>query len=32
MEVLMQPWAQGVLVVALIGLAVWWFKFRPQSY
>lgn len=32
MDTLSQPWVQGVLVLALIGLGVWWFKFRPQSY
>ena len=32
MEILYSPAAQIILVVALIGLAFWWFKFRPQSY
>jgi hypothetical protein len=30
MDFLFQPWVQGVLVVILIGLGVWWFKFKPQ--
>jgi hypothetical protein len=25
-----QTWVQILLVVVLIGLLVWWFKFRPQ--
>ena len=29
---LSQWWVQVVLVLLLIGLIVWWFKFRPQSY
>lgn len=30
MDFLYNPITQGVLVVVLIGLIVWWFKFRPQ--
>jgi cbb3-type cytochrome oxidase subunit 3 len=26
-----QAWVQGLLVLMLIGLGVWWFKFRPES-
>jgi hypothetical protein len=31
MDFMGQPWVQGLLVVLLIGLGVWWFKFRPES-
>jgi|GEM_PF-3179820 hypothetical protein len=30
MGLLEQGWFQIVLVVVLIALLVWWFKFRPQ--
>lgn len=30
MDFLSQGWVQIVLVLILVGLAVWWFKFRPQ--
>jgi hypothetical protein len=30
MDFLYEPWVQGVLVLILIALGVWWFKFRPQ--
>lgn len=30
MDILSQPWVQILLVLILVGLLVWWFKFRPQ--
>lgn len=30
MDMLGQTWVQVLLIVILIGLMVWWFKFRPQ--
>lgn len=30
MDFLYSPITQGALVVILIGLVVWWVKFRPQ--
>jgi hypothetical protein len=32
MDFLGQTWVQILLVVLLIGIGVWWFKFRPNSY
>ena len=32
MDFLSQPWVTPVGIVLLIGIAVWWFKFKPQSY
>jgi hypothetical protein len=29
---LSNPIIQVILVLLLVGLLVWWFKFRPQSY
>ena len=31
MDFLGQTWVQILLVVLLIGLGVWWFKYRPES-
>jgi cbb3-type cytochrome oxidase subunit 3 len=31
MDFINQGWVQIVLVLILIGLVVWWFKFRPQN-
>lgn len=30
MNFLSNPFVQIVLVLVLVGLLVWWFKFRPQ--
>lgn len=32
MDVMGNPIVQIVLVLILIGLLFWWFKYRPQSY
>lgn len=26
-----QAWVQAILVVLLIGIGIWWFKFKPES-
>jgi hypothetical protein len=31
MDFLGQAWVQGLLVVLLIGIGVWWFKFKPEG-
>jgi hypothetical protein len=31
MDFMGQTWVQIALVVLLIGIVVWWFKFRPES-
>lgn len=28
---LMQPWVTPVGIAILVGLGIWWFKFRPES-
>jgi hypothetical protein len=32
MDILENIWVQLFLLVVAIGLIVWWFKYRPQSY
>ena len=32
MDFLYNTWVQVALAIVLIGLIVWWMKFRPQSY
>jgi hypothetical protein len=32
MDFLSQPWVTPVGIVALIAIAVWWFKFRQPGY
>ena len=32
MDFLSSPAGTGIMVVALIGLLVWWFKFRQPGY
>jgi hypothetical protein len=31
MDFMGQTWVQITLVVLLIGIGVWWFKFKPES-